>query len=102
MAPPVAAWAAERSAGTAMAAHALKLSARQLGEVPLPVDREAWAEGARLLRRVQRAAGLDDAQQLLVDAGRVLVEAHDLARPQRDAVMRWWVERAGWSTGYKR
>ena len=51
-APPVSAWAAERSGGTALAPQALKLSARQVLEVPLPVDRDAWAEGAGLLRLV--------------------------------------------------
>ncbi|HEY6533320.1 MAG TPA: hypothetical protein VIY72_13505, partial [Acidimicrobiales bacterium] len=94
MAPPVTAWAAERSAGTAMARHALKLPARQLLEVPLPLDPDAWAEGAALLREVP---GADDAARpsLLAAAGRTLTAAHALPHQHHDQVLRWWAGRAG-------
>jgi len=97
MAPPVAAWAAERSSGTAMARHALKLPARQLHDVPLPVDDDAWAEGARLLEQV--AAVDDDVRPgLLAAAGRALTEAHALPAGLDDIVLRWWAERSGCAT----
>ena len=59
-APPVAAWALRRAAGAALAADAVKLSAKQILEVPLPVDDRLWAEvAARLaagdLRRAEFA-----------------------------------------------
>src|SRR5205823_2389036 len=49
VAPPVSAWAASVSAGTALAAGAIKLSARQVLAIPLPTDEAAWAEAARAL-----------------------------------------------------
>jgi hypothetical protein len=49
-APPVAAWAAERTAGTALSAGALKLTAALVRAVPLPGDADAWAEGAAALQ----------------------------------------------------
>lgn len=93
--PPVSAWAAERSGGTALAPQALKLSARQVAEVPLPVDREAWVEGARLLRLVAPAADDEARGRALLAAGRVLTVAHDLPAAEADEVLRWWAERAG-------
>jgi hypothetical protein len=95
MAPPVAAWAAERSAGTAMAAHALRLSARQLTEVPLPVDVDAWREGATILRGIALADDLDGERRLLAAAGHALTEAHDLRGTAAVGVLRWWADRAG-------
>ena len=79
-APPVSAWAAERSGGTALAPQALKLSARQVLEVPLPVDRDAWAEGARLLRLVGPQFAEDARARALLAAG---AGAHRRPRPPR-------------------
>jgi hypothetical protein len=95
MAPPVAAWAAERSAGTAMAAHALRLSARQLTEVPLPVDVDAWREGATILRGIAVADDPDGERRLLTAAGNALTEAHDLRGTAAADVLRWWADRSG-------
>jgi methylase of polypeptide subunit release factors len=102
MAPPVVAWAAERSAGTAMAAHALRLSARQLAEVPLPVDVDAWREGASILRGVAGADDLDGERRLLAAAGNALTEAHDLRGTPAADVLRWWADRAGCEEGIQR
>ena len=45
-APAVSAWALTTWGGTALAAQAIKLSARQVLEIPLPADRGAWDEAA--------------------------------------------------------
>ncbi len=45
-APPVSAWALGQYGGTALSGDAIKLSARQILEIPLPVDARAWSEGA--------------------------------------------------------
>ena len=44
--PAVTAWLLWRSAGAALAPRALKVSAAQLREAPLPVDGVAWQDGA--------------------------------------------------------
>jgi hypothetical protein len=97
MAPPVAAWAAERTAGTALAAHALKIPARQIVEVPLPVDRDAWREGAQLLKRVASAPDEAERAAVLAAAGRALTAAHALPVSTAADVLHWWAERAGCS-----
>ena len=93
-APPASAWVAERASGTALGARALRVSARTVARVPLPVDHDAWAEGARLLRRVPAAAPHERGQALL-GAGRVLTAAHGFSGRAAAAVVGWWATRAG-------
>ncbi len=50
-APPISAWAARRSAGTALSARAMRMSAPLVLTMPLPADRAAWEEAAALLAR---------------------------------------------------
>lgn len=88
MAPPVTAWALQRAGGTALSAGAVKLSARQVLDVPLPVDADAWSEGSAALRSVQ-PGDLDG----LVAAGRVLTAAHGLVGTDAERVVDWWAAR---------
>ena len=55
-APATSAWALSRFGGAALSSDAIKLSASQLLEVPLPPDRAAWARGAAAAERAHRAA----------------------------------------------
>lgn len=48
-APPVSAWALHRAGGTALAGDAIKLSARQVLEIPLPEDETRWRRAANIL-----------------------------------------------------
>jgi N-6 DNA methylase len=48
--PSATAWLARRAPGVALTRHALKVSARDLSALPLPVDRAAWDEAAAQLR----------------------------------------------------
>lgn len=82
-APPVTAWALARSAGTARSRTALKLSARQVTEVPLPADRAAWHAAAERLA--------DGAPVTAVAAD--LTAAHGLAPDH--PVLAWWRSRVG-------
>jgi hypothetical protein len=74
-APPVSAWAAANYAGVALAADAIKLSARQVLEVPLPADRRRWAAAAVALRDGD-----------LLGAGALMTTAYGAD----DAVFEWW------------
>jgi hypothetical protein len=49
-APQVTAWALRHHGGSALSADAVKLSARQILDAPLPTDPDAWSEAARRLR----------------------------------------------------
>jgi hypothetical protein len=77
-APPVSAWAASNYSGVALASNAIKLSARQALEIPLPADDDAWREAADVL-----AAGD------LREAGRLMTAAYG-CEPD---VLDWWTNR---------
>jgi hypothetical protein len=47
--PPVAAWAARRAVGTGMSSDAIRVSARLVGDAPLPPDDDAWDAASRAL-----------------------------------------------------
>jgi hypothetical protein len=49
LAPPISAWAASAYAGVALTSEAIKLSARQVLEIPLPTNEAAWALAARAI-----------------------------------------------------
>ncbi len=78
LAPPVSAWAASGFAGTALASDAIKLSARQVLEAPLPVHEAPWAEAASAL-----CAG--DVYR----AGALMTTAYNAD----DDVFEWWTRR---------
>ncbi|NYI47705.1 hypothetical protein BJ993_004785 [Nocardioides aromaticivorans] len=88
LAPPVVAHAAARYLGTGLTPGSVKVSARQLAALPLPVDGTAWEEGAGLAQRAQRAAGADR-PELLLETARVMTAAY---RGSRE-VLAWWSHR---------
>lgn len=55
MTPAVSADVAAACFGTALSIRALKVSARDLAELPLPRDRAAWNQGAALAQSIQQA-----------------------------------------------
>jgi hypothetical protein len=50
LSPPVSAWALHEASGAAMTSDALKLSAKQVRQVPLPSRGDAWDAGAAAAR----------------------------------------------------
>jgi SAM-dependent methyltransferase len=88
LAPPVAALAAERYAGTALAATSIKLSARQVAALPLPADAGAWDVGASLARTAQEASDADRPTALRALAAAMCAAYDD------DLALDWWLERA--------
>jgi hypothetical protein len=90
MAPPVSAWALGRHGGAALSADAIKLSARQLLDIPLPVDGSAWARGAACVRQASRAADEVSWHAALVAAGAAMTAAHGLDGQAASEVLDWW------------
>ncbi|HWJ10629.1 MAG TPA: N-6 DNA methylase [Nocardioides sp.] len=88
LAPPVVAHAAARYLGTGLTPGSVKVSARQLAALPLPPDRDAWAEGARLAEAAQ-AAPAAGRGELLAATGRVMAGAYGADA----ALVDWWWER---------
>jgi hypothetical protein len=87
LAPPVSVWATERAWGTGLGKGTLRVSARLVGQVPVPPDLDAWDEGASLVRIAHETGSRSD----LVAAGRTMTAAYGL-RPDHPAVG-WWSSR---------
>lgn len=81
-APPVTVWALRQAAGAALAADAVKLSAKQILEAPLPVDDRLWAEVATRL-----ATGDLPAPEFAT----LMTRAYGLTAD--DPVVTWWLGR---------
>ena len=89
LAPSTSAWAMGRHVGAALSADALKMSASQLLDAPLPVDRAAWTRGAQRLRATS-AAGDEVGWRAELEAfGSEMAVAY--AAP--DEVLSWWRDR---------
>jgi hypothetical protein len=90
--PAVSALALARHAGVALAGDAIKLSASQVLDLPLPHDDAAWNEGAELLRSASGAAEDGDGEawrSALARFGVSMGRAHRTS----DEVVRWWLAR---------
>jgi hypothetical protein len=91
-APPISAWALDRYRGSALSADAIKLSARQVLEIPLPLVPDCWDEGASWARVAHEAAAAADADawgRALDRLGRAMTRAYR-ADP---SVLDWWSAR---------
>lgn len=88
LAPPVAVHAATTYAGSGLTLQAVKLSARQVGALPLPLDQEGWSRAATDVRRAQLEPGRRLAH--LESAGRRMCTAYGV--PPTGALA-WWLER---------
>lgn len=88
LAPPVVLWAWRRWFGTAMSVDALKLAAKQVGDLPLPVDDGLWQEAARLVGACDGADPVTAADCSL-EVAEVMTRAYG-AGPE---VYDWWVSR---------
>lgn len=78
-APPAAAWASARAAGTGMSPGAIRMSAELALAVPLPSDRRRWRLAAEALSAGDLDAFADHA-----------TAAHRLPEAQAEAVLAWW------------
>jgi len=90
LAPPASAWAMAATAGSALSAEALKVSAGLLRTLPLPEPGAAWDEAARLVGRAGRTTEPVNRTALLVAAGAAMCEAYGVTR---QPVLDWWSAR---------
>ena len=88
LAPPVLLWAWRRSFGAAMSVEAVKLAARQVGDVPLPVDDDRWAEAAGLVAGADGGPG-PGAWASTVEVARLMNAAYGGSVE----VFQWWLAR---------
>lgn len=92
LAPAATAWAMRRFGGAGMSANALKLAAKQVLEIPLPVHREPWDEAVSTLRG--SSASETDGERVSEpdwrEFGRLMNAAWGI---DDDALVEWWLAR---------
>ncbi|MBM4345767.1 MAG: N-6 DNA methylase [Deltaproteobacteria bacterium] len=96
LASPVAsAWAANHHAGAALALSALKLSASQLLDLPLP-DRgaAAWPQAVRAFQAAHEAQSAELRAECLRRFAEMAVQCHGLDGAVAARVLQWWLRRA--------
>ena len=94
LAPPVVAWLYRRCFGAALSGDAIKVSARQLLEIPLPADTELWEEAAAIVG-ADTDMSIAAVTTRVVAVGRLMNEAYG-AEPN---VLDWWLDRLGVPAG---
>jgi len=98
--PPLAALAATRYLGSALAIDAIKLSAAQVRDLPLPPVGSSWDAAARAFRSAQ--AEPRERERHLVESARLMCLAYELDQEATDKVMAWWTPRAQGKDGLRR
>jgi hypothetical protein len=87
--------AAERFAGTGLSAGALRLTARQVLELPLPAGTLAWREAARRCHRATASWGPgpngdDLGERVRSELDQLVCTAYGLDAARADQAKRWW------------
>ena len=93
--PIVAARAVALYAGSALSAAAIKLSARQLLEMPLPRDARQWTKSARELKRASVAGTPAARERALRAFAKASCQAHGLRGRELAEVLAFWESRMG-------
>lgn len=91
--PVTTALAARLYAGAALNPDAIKLSAKQALQLPVPSDSEAWARGAVAYRDSQDTADDDERRRRIARFGAVMCDAHGLPIADRRRILKWWTAR---------
>jgi len=89
--PPVAAIAASRHLGAALSADALKLSARDIGSLPLPANEHWWNVAAVVFEQASASVSESERFERLVECAEAMCAAYGAADDHE--LMRWWIER---------
>jgi hypothetical protein len=90
--PALSALGLARHAGAALAGDAIKLSASQILDLPLPTDVDAWDEGAMHLQSASVAATQRDGAEWSTALER-FASSMSRAYGTSDEVRDWWLER---------
>ena len=90
LSPPVSAWALGRYAASALSMGAIKLSATQLGQIPLPTAIAPWDEAAVLVEKASRSRDARVREASLLAAAARMCDAYETPR---EPVLSWWRSR---------
>jgi predicted RNA methylase len=97
LSPACSAVAWWRHAGAGLSPKAIKLSARQVLELPLPTSMAAWKRSAESLQRFRLAADDRGRMAAMTTFAQASADAYAVPRERREALVRWWQPLA-WGT----
>lgn len=91
IASPVASLvAAERHLGAGMSVDVLKLSAKDVLSLPVPVDLDAWAKGATMFEQLQACESFAERSNKFFEFAAVMNAAYEVRNPM---ITDWWMGR---------
>jgi len=88
--PAVSASSFSITAGSALSSDTIKLSARQINEIPLPEDEESWKSGAYFAERAYKAETEKEWKISLTQMADKMGNAYKETNP---SLLEWWTER---------
>ena len=91
--PVACATAMSRYSGTALTTDAIKLAAKQLLKLPIPIQSNAWDHAADLYRDASIAGSNTARIELLINSAEQMNTAFDLSDTDRQRLMAWWTPR---------
>lgn len=89
-APPVSLWAVGKYLGGGLSSDVLRLTAKDLIALPLPIIDSKWIEGSILFREAHLTMNDDKRVSLLSEMGAIMCEAYGVSD---QAILRWWIGR---------
>ena len=89
-APPISLIAAERHFGAGMSADVLKLGARDLLDLPLPLHKEPWDLAAEKFQSLQNSESNESRREIAKRIGQLMCDAYGVSNPD---VLNWWLDR---------
>lgn len=89
-APPVSLLAAQRHLGAGMSSDALRVTAKELLALPLPVAEEYWLQGADFFHKAQHEDDENKRRELLLRMGQSMCYAYGI---EGNEVFDWWASR---------
>ncbi|MHB8190691.1 MAG: HsdM family class I SAM-dependent methyltransferase [Ferrimicrobium sp.] len=86
--PVAAAFIDRRCAGTALSLTSMKFAARDLGEIPLPLDRGWWQVGAKAFGEIEL-----DPEMAMDRYGEAMCQSYRLSSNDTKNLLAWWKRR---------
>jgi len=91
--PFAATWGILESAGSALSLDAVKLSASQLRDLPMPANTDAWERAAAEQQAAHEATDHDTRLIRLASSCRLMWKAYGLPAAEGDRATEWWLGR---------
>jgi hypothetical protein len=89
LSPTASRWAYVTFRGAGMTADAIKLSASQVRDIPLPDKGDLWSRAADVVVDAQNAPDPEDKRHLLTEMAILMCSAYG----DHEETLRWWLER---------